>query len=213
MSNKLESILDRLLKDHKKKMIIVKDSEAESWYRTRDILEILDHSNTQNQINALESDVKREWSELMNSVPAKIKGMHKNLQPETIFISEPGLYDLLLTSKSDAAQEFQKWVFAEVLPSIASIGSYGVGETDTESSDSEESEEETQTGGDNASANVDAGASVAGSQMFDLSNPALFQEIDGKVCANPFMADCDNFLRSIMMPVADKYQSNFFTKH
>ena len=41
-----------------------------------------------------------------------------------IFVSEPGLYQLVLKSKLPAAIEFQDWVCEEVLPAIRKTGRY-----------------------------------------------------------------------------------------
>ncbi|MDF0554895.1 BRO family protein [Kamptonema sp. UHCC 0994] len=40
------------------------------------------------------------------------------------FISEPGLYQLIMRSQLPAAQHFQEWVLEEVLPSIRRNGRY-----------------------------------------------------------------------------------------
>lgn len=40
------------------------------------------------------------------------------------FISEPGFYSLVFTSKLEAAKKFQDWVFSQVLPSIRKYGQY-----------------------------------------------------------------------------------------
>jgi prophage antirepressor-like protein len=41
-----------------------------------------------------------------------------------IFISEPGLYQLIMRSSLPNAEKFQDWVFEEVLPSIRKTGTY-----------------------------------------------------------------------------------------
>ena len=43
-----------------------------------------------------------------------------------IFISEPGLYSLILSSKLPEAKAFKRWVTAEVLPALRSTGSYSI---------------------------------------------------------------------------------------
>ena len=44
--------------------------------------------------------------------------------PNTIIISEPGLYRLILTSRKPQAEPFQDWVCQEVIPSIRKTGKY-----------------------------------------------------------------------------------------
>lgn len=41
-------------------------------------------------------------------------------------INEPGLYSLIFSSKKPEAQQFQRWVTSEVLPSIRKTGSYSI---------------------------------------------------------------------------------------
>ncbi|HEK9103364.1 TPA: phage antirepressor KilAC domain-containing protein [Bacillus pseudomycoides] len=48
----------------------------------------------------------------------------KNQTVEKKFINEPNLYRLIVKSKLPQAEQFEKWVFEEVLPSIRSHGAY-----------------------------------------------------------------------------------------
>jgi prophage antirepressor-like protein len=45
-------------------------------------------------------------------------------QQDTVIITEPAVYALIMSSKQERAVEFQKWVFNEVLPSIRQRGIY-----------------------------------------------------------------------------------------
>ena len=45
-------------------------------------------------------------------------------EKNTIYINESGLYSLILCSKLESAQVFQRWVTKEVLPSIRRTGRY-----------------------------------------------------------------------------------------
>jgi prophage antirepressor-like protein len=48
------------------------------------------------------------------------------LRADTILVSEPGLYLLLARSNHPKAEEFQDWLFEEVLPTIRRTGSYSL---------------------------------------------------------------------------------------
>lgn len=48
---------------------------------------------------------------------------------ETNFITESGLYAVILRSDKPSAKKFRKWVTSEVLPSIRKTGSYSVPQT------------------------------------------------------------------------------------
>jgi prophage antirepressor-like protein len=49
-----------------------------------------------------------------------------NWQPNTVFISEAGVYALIMKSKLPAAEEFQRWLFEEVLPELRRSGKYSI---------------------------------------------------------------------------------------
>jgi hypothetical protein len=51
---------------------------------------------------------------------------HSPLHPQTVFIQEPGLYQLIFSSKLASASEFQDWVFEDVPPSIRKTGNYTI---------------------------------------------------------------------------------------
>ncbi len=40
-------------------------------------------------------------------------------------LEEPGIYQLIFSSKLESAKEFQQWVFADILPTIRKTGGYG----------------------------------------------------------------------------------------
>jgi prophage antirepressor-like protein len=43
---------------------------------------------------------------------------------DIMVLEEPGIYQLIFSSKLDSSQKFQQWVFGEVLPSIRETGGY-----------------------------------------------------------------------------------------
>jgi anti-repressor protein len=43
-----------------------------------------------------------------------------------VFLREPGLYELAMTSRSEGAERFKDWVFEEVIPSIRKTGQYSL---------------------------------------------------------------------------------------
>jgi hypothetical protein len=55
----------------------------------------------------------------------KIKAKQKiGSQPNSIYLNESGLYNMIIQSKMPKAQKFRKWVTSDVLPSIRKYGSY-----------------------------------------------------------------------------------------
>ena len=49
---------------------------------------------------------------------------------QVLFVTEPGMYEVLLRSDSEKAKPFRKWVCGEVLPSIRKSGGYMVAKVD-----------------------------------------------------------------------------------
>ncbi len=47
-------------------------------------------------------------------------------EQQAIFVSEAGMYDVIIRSDSDKARPFRRWITSEVLPSIRRTGGYSV---------------------------------------------------------------------------------------
>ncbi|CAB3994803.1 Hypothetical predicted protein [Paramuricea clavata] len=76
--------------------------------------------------------VTRHTEEWMRITLENIKGsvfhgplcIPGGVQPNRIFVTEPGLYSLVFGSRLPTAKNFQRWVFEDVLPSIRKTGTY-----------------------------------------------------------------------------------------
>jgi prophage antirepressor-like protein len=55
-------------------------------------------------------------------------GLLPKCHPDTVFLKEPWVYQLIFKSKLPTAGDFQQWVFEKVLPSIRKTGTYTVPE-------------------------------------------------------------------------------------
>lgn len=110
----MEDILNYIFDEIKINVIVDKNNEI--WFRAIDVcraLNIKDHKKTI-QDRIYEED-KIQFQNLIKS---------KNDSPTTIYITESGLYTLILKSKKMEAIKFQKWVTQEVIPSIRKNGYY-----------------------------------------------------------------------------------------
>jgi prophage antirepressor-like protein len=108
---------------------IVVDNEI--WFKGKDIAAGMGYSDTKTAvIDHVDKEFKLPYKNLMGGEmppqnnPLEVKGSNKSIKPNTIFISEPGVYALVASSKLPIAKAFQKWLFKEVLPSIRKTGSY-----------------------------------------------------------------------------------------
>ena len=100
--------------------------EGAPWFRACEITRILGYGNGR---QALKSHVKPKYTltreALGHSEPTKggCPEFGHPLQDTSVYISEPGLYSLILRSKKKEAEDFQDWVVGTLLPEIRA-GSY-----------------------------------------------------------------------------------------
>jgi anti-repressor protein len=92
---------------------VVVGADGEPWLVARDVAEALGYSDTAAMTRSMDSDEKG----LQN---VQTPG---GLQTLTV-ISEPGLYDAVLRSRTPGAREFKRWVKHEVIPAIRRTGQY-----------------------------------------------------------------------------------------
>lgn len=88
----------------------------EPWFVGKDVAEALGYSQPAKAIREHVKDTHKGVSEM--DTPGG--------RQQIIIIDEAGLYSLVLRSKLPAAEAFQEWVVAEVIPSIRKTGSYSV---------------------------------------------------------------------------------------
>ena len=97
------------------------------WFRGNDVATILGYSRPRNAIKDHVPDKYKNTLE--NLMPAS--GSTETMLPDrndqiSVFISEAGMYKLVLKSKAKNAEAFSDWVCSEVLPKIRKTGSYSV---------------------------------------------------------------------------------------
>lgn len=84
-----------------------------------DVCNVIGIANARNVKTRLEDDDVRQ----MDTVDA----LGRNQQ--VTFVTESGLYDVIIRSDSEKAKPFRKWITSEVLPAIRKYGAYMTGET------------------------------------------------------------------------------------
>ena len=90
------------------------DSQGEPWFSGQDVCNILD-TGTNHLREYLDDD------EITN---VRTTDIAQNGGKAPVFVSEPGLYKLIMRSRKPEAKEFKRWVTHEVLPSIRKHGAY-----------------------------------------------------------------------------------------
>lgn len=95
--------------------------EDEPWFVGKDTAESLGFKRPADVISAhVDIEDKRlvKFGEIPTLNTASRRGLY--------IINESGLYSLILSSKTEKAQKFKRWVTNEVLPAIRKTGSYSV---------------------------------------------------------------------------------------
>ena len=90
------------------------DTEGEPWFNAEEVAKILAYDNPKMAILCF---VSAKYKSTPNEIA---RGCVLNIEQEygSVFISKPGLYELMFPSNLQVAKDFKYWVFEEVLPSI-----------------------------------------------------------------------------------------------
>ena len=96
---------------------VLQDNDNNLWFIANDVCSILG-TNQKEIPSILDTDE--------HTTAYTLYGRYNNsgLRKDTRFVSESGLYSLILKSRKPEAQRFKKWVTSEVLPSIRKHGAY-----------------------------------------------------------------------------------------
>ena len=93
----------------------------ELFFRANDVAAALGYASEKTAVRDHVSDeYKKKLSKMQGGRFSPIENEH----PNTIYVTEPGLYELIFSSKLSGAKEFKKWVFSDVLPQIRKEGKY-----------------------------------------------------------------------------------------
>jgi len=110
--NQLQQVFDYQGKEVR---TIIKNDEP--WFVAKDVCKVLEINKYRDAVSRLDSD---ERVSVLVDTPGGPQ--------EMIAINEPGLYELIMTSRKPEAKKFKRWVKHEVLPSIRKTGSYSIGQ-------------------------------------------------------------------------------------
>lgn len=86
------------------------------WFNGRDIAHVLEYKFLK---HTLQQSVLDDDKIHLRDINTDVK---LNLHPSTIYLSEYGLYNLIVQSRKKSALHFKKWITQKVLPSIRKYG-------------------------------------------------------------------------------------------
>lgn len=91
---------------------LVTDDAGEPWFVARDVALFLEYADTDQAVRA--------HCKAAKNYPVEMTGQVRHVK----VIPERDVYRLVMRSQMPAAEEFEEWVVAEVLPTIRRTGSY-----------------------------------------------------------------------------------------
>jgi len=92
--------------------------DGEVYFVAFDVCRFLELKNVSQAVSRLKE--KHKGDIIISDVTGRLQSM--------LCVKEPGLYQLIFTSRKPEAEAFQDWVYEEVLPAIRKTGSYSIPE-------------------------------------------------------------------------------------
>jgi prophage antirepressor-like protein len=116
---KITETLDKnYIKFGRNKINIIIDVFNNVWFCARDLIDALEYSE---QTKPVKSIVSKENKLKLKQINISVT---INKHPNTVYVSESGMYELLLSSRMEKAEKFKKWITRDILPSIRKYGYY-----------------------------------------------------------------------------------------
>lgn len=104
-------------------VMIVFDVEGNIWFKFKDLLKVLGYTGTLKHSNKIKIDDTNMILYKNIKVP-QYSTVPSNMQQNTKFINESGLYELLSISTKQIAKIFMNKYFTEIMPKIRKTGKY-----------------------------------------------------------------------------------------
>ena len=93
----------------------------EHYFKAKEVANALGYQHHRSALaNHVSQEYKKTWADLKRVQKLDSCTIH----PQSVYITEPGLYELVFGSHLPAAKEFKRWVFEEVLPAIRKTGQF-----------------------------------------------------------------------------------------
>lgn len=118
MDEIFETLENNYIEFGKSQINVIIDDNEKLWFNAIDVTHALGYIDSRDAIRTHTSITDRK---ALNKIKYSIK-IKKH--PQSIYLSEAGLYKLILRSKMKTAKKFSDWVTNDVLPSIRKYGNY-----------------------------------------------------------------------------------------
>lgn len=91
--------------------------DGEPWFVGKDVCRCLEIANHRDALGRLAGDEREDGVGITDPI---------GREQMPVLVSEPGVYRLVFTSRTDAAERFRRWLAHDVLPAIRKTGRYVV---------------------------------------------------------------------------------------
>ena len=103
-------------------IIIITDKNMKIWFRGKDIAIALEYSDLS---RAISRNVSEKYRKSLADIRLSPATPQKKIDPQTIFIDQTGLFQLITRKKDNPiCERFTEWLSEEVIPSIMNTGRY-----------------------------------------------------------------------------------------
>ena len=113
-----ETLNENFIIFEKNKIGIIIDDNDKIWFNGNELTRAIGYSDSRDALRSHTDKVDRiQIKNIIHSLDIK-------QHPQTVYVSEAGLYKLILRSKLKSSKKFSDWVTNDVLPSIRKYGYY-----------------------------------------------------------------------------------------
>lgn len=123
MKNIFETLDENYILFDDIKISIIIDNADKIWFNANQITKALSYSNYIKALKQHTTDKDRKQLKTINH------SLNIKQHSQTVYLSESGMYKLILRSKQEKAQKFSDWITEDVLPSIRKYGYYKMKKT------------------------------------------------------------------------------------
>jgi prophage antirepressor-like protein len=118
MKNILETLDENYILFENKSINVIIDNSDKLWFNYNQLAKSIGYSDPKGALKKHTNKKDRIQLKYINH------SINIKQQPQTLYLSEPGMYKLMLKSRMKKAEIFADWITNDVLPSIRKYGYY-----------------------------------------------------------------------------------------
>ena len=105
---------------------VIVDNDVIVWFNANQLCASLGYKYAKKAISNNVSNFEKKEIQYIVSKKDDRQSLLKSLHPQTIYINESGLYNLLISSKMKEAKQFREWLTTSVVPELRKTGVYSM---------------------------------------------------------------------------------------